>query len=280
MNERDARRKIIRQPLLFLAAALGLTWLFWIPAAVSRLSDPAAFVLVLHYAGGIAPLAVTLLFLFLLHRREERGDYWKRLAGFERIGPGWYAATLLFTPALTGLSIAVDLFAGGAGGMPEAAARFAGRPLAVVPFLLFTLVFGPLPEEAAWRGYALDRLQKNYSALTSSLVVGVAWTVWHLPPFFIEGSYQHGLGVGTIVFWLFLANLPAQSVIMTWIFNNTGKSTLSAVLFHFMVNLTGELFALSPRAEIFYTVLLYIAAATVTTIYGPLTLTGMANREL
>jgi len=55
--------------------------------------------------------------------------------------------------------------------------RFLQQPWMFIPFALFILVFGPLPEELAWRGYALDALQVKWNALTSSLILGVAWTV-------------------------------------------------------------------------------------------------------
>jgi membrane protease YdiL (CAAX protease family) len=130
-------------------------------------------------------------------------------------------------------------------------ARFLEQPLAVIPFAIFTLAFGPLPEEIAWRGYALDRLQTRWNALISSLILGTAWTVWHLPLFSIAGSYQNSL-VGSSSFWLFMLDKVPQSVVMTWIYNHNQRSTLSAVLLHFMVNFTGELFRLTEHAEFYY----------------------------
>jgi membrane protease YdiL (CAAX protease family) len=38
-------------------------------------------------------------------------------------------------------------------------------------------------EELGWRGIVLPELQKHYSALTTSLVIGVFWSLWHLPLF-------------------------------------------------------------------------------------------------
>jgi membrane protease YdiL (CAAX protease family) len=35
------------------------------------------------------------------------------------------------------------------------------------------LILGPLSEEIGWRGYALERLQTRWNALTSSLMVGL-----------------------------------------------------------------------------------------------------------
>jgi membrane protease YdiL (CAAX protease family) len=163
----------------------------------------------------------------------------------------------------------VDVLLGGAGPKLEAAERFVQQPWMFVPFAVFTLVFGPLPEELAWRGYALDGLQGKWSALTSSLILGVAWTVWHLPLFFIQGSYQYGLGLGTARFWLYMMDKVPQSVLMTWIYNNNRRSTLSAILFHFTVNLIGELFGLTLRAEAIYILLWIVAAVGVAVLWGP-----------
>jgi membrane protease YdiL (CAAX protease family) len=56
--------------------------------------------------------------------------------------------------------------------------------------------------------------------------------------------------VGTLAFWTYLIAMVFSTFVMTWIYNHTQRSTLSAILFHFMINFTGELFTLSPRAEI------------------------------
>ena len=131
------------------------------------------------------------------------------------------------------------------------------------------LLFGPLPEEMAWRGYVLDGLQARWNALIASLILGIAWTLWHLPLFLIEGSYQYGLGIGTPQFWLFVLGMVPQSILMTWIYNNNRRSTVTAVLFHFMINFVGELLALSLRAETIYVASWWIAALLVIAIWKP-----------
>jgi membrane protease YdiL (CAAX protease family) len=138
----------------------------------------------------------------------------------------------------------------------------------LVPFALSTLVFGPLPEEIGWRGYALDRLRAKFNALMSSLILGAAWALWHLPLFFIRGTYQSNLEIGSLSFWLFMVGMVPQSVLMTWIYDHSRRSTLSAVLFHFMINAVGELVALSARAELFQCLLWMAAAAGVVASWG------------
>jgi membrane protease YdiL (CAAX protease family) len=254
---------------LFFILTFIFSWLFWIIGVLLYESEPTTPVLVFHYIGGVIPPLMAILLIYWRHTPEEQREYWQRAIGFKRIGIKWYAVIFLTAPALAGLSVLLDVVAGGKGAVPEAAARFASNPLAIVPFAIFMLLFGPLPEELAWRGYALDQLQKRWSALSSSLFLGAMWTIWHIPLFFIPGSYQQGLGLGTLNFWLFMVDKIPLSILMTWVYNNNRRSTLSAVLFHFSVNFVGELFELTPRANLFYIILWILVAIAVTIYWGP-----------
>jgi membrane protease YdiL (CAAX protease family) len=225
--------------------------------------------LLLHYLGGLMPALVAVGLLYAQRVPQVRRDFWQRAVDFRRIGPTWYAVTLFTAPLLTALAVLLAAVLGAGGGEWEAAAQFVRQPLAILPFALFTLLFGPIPEELGWRGYALDGLQVRRNALASSLILGTVWTFWHLPLFFIEGTYQHGLGMGSVAFWLYMMDKVPQSILMTWIYNNNRRSTLSAILFHFAVNFAGELYALSRTAEIVYIALWILAALTVTILWGP-----------
>jgi membrane protease YdiL (CAAX protease family) len=93
------------------------------------------------------------------------------------------------------------------------------------------LIIGPLSEEIGWRGYALERLQTRWSALTSSLIVGLVWALWHLPLFMMVGTSQHESGV---LFIGFLMKLMASAILYTWLYNNTKQSLWSAILLHWL----------------------------------------------
>ena len=86
------------KPWLFFALTFGLTWLFWIPAALSGAAEPAFPILFLHYLGGLMPTLVAVALIHLRHSREVRRDYWQRVVGFKRVSGGWYAVILLTVP--------------------------------------------------------------------------------------------------------------------------------------------------------------------------------------
>jgi membrane protease YdiL (CAAX protease family) len=220
------------------------------------------------------PIAVAAGLAHLKHGPAFRRDFWRRVVDFRRIPLTWYGVIFLYAPLKSGLAAVIDVLLGGEGIAPENVTRLVEQPLLILPTLIFWLFFGPIPEEPGWRGYALDGLQARRSALSSSLIVGAVWSVWHLPLFFIQGTWQaEEVGLGTQRFWFFMLTILFESVLYTWIYNHTGRSTLAAILFHFMGNAFGQLFALSEGAEVYNFILAVVAVVGVVVIWGPKTLT-------
>lgn len=237
-------------PLPYFALALGLMALLSVPGVLLQGRLPRAVVLVLVYGGCLSPAAASLFLALRAPSRAFRADFLRRIVDFRRIPVRWYLFIGLFFPSATLVGALVDRLAGGSGLALEAAARLAVQPLMIVPTIGFWLLFGPLPEELGWRGYAVFGLRCRLNPLAASLVVGLAWLAWHLPLFFLQGSWQaEHLGLGTPAFWVWAGSLLAEAVLYTWLFEATSSSTLAAILFHFVGNATGELFGLSARGE-------------------------------
>lgn len=89
-------------------------------------------------------------------------------------------------------------------------------------------LIGPgLCEELGWRGFALPHLQQRYSALVGTLIIGVAWALWHWPNFFIA-SIPHP-------YWAFAAAVPmgmVASILYTWVYNSTKGSLFATIVLH------------------------------------------------
>jgi membrane protease YdiL (CAAX protease family) len=259
------------KPWLFFALTYGWSWIILIPAVAARLSVDQPVTNFLRVLSGIGPALSALLLLYTTCSVQCRREYWQRLTSFRRIKPHWLIVSL-FTPlALTLLSGVLDALLGGKGLQLESGLPEVTSPLAWIGFVAFILIFGPVPEEMGWRGYALDGLQGRRSALFSSLVLGLVWALWHLPLFFIEGTYQANLGILTDDFWIFILMMIPESVLITWAYNNTRRSTLSAVLFHFSINLTGEIFFASPTGTWINFGLWILAAGLIVFVTDPMT---------
>lgn len=179
----------------------------------------------------------------------------------------------MFIPAFVVLGgIGLNILFGGS--LPDF--KFLAGNWYLIPIALITgmLLGGPLEEEFGWRGFAIVNLQKKYSALTASMIVGVFWGAWHLPAFLIPWSTQHNLPVA-----LFLLHDIALAVLFTWIFNNTGGSVLLSMIAHAAFNLTITILPVLPSAAgsilplEFAIVLLYGIAIVILVIFGPKNLT-------
>lgn len=140
----------------------------------------------------------------------------------------------------------------------------------LVMFVFIFFLGGPFQEEWGWRGYALNRLQTRWSALTSSLFLGFVWGAWHTPLFFIPGTIQSQTPI-----WGFMILIITASILFTWIYNNTNQSILAVMLFHAMNNLTLVIIpTLQTTFGGLYLLLTSTAAALlVTLIWGAKTLT-------
>ncbi len=260
----------------YFVLTLGWSTVCW--AAVSlcgRAEHPPSSLLFL--LGGASPLIVAVALTSLRETRTTQRDFWIRVVDVRRIGWRWLCVALLFPPALLSLAILLDTVLGGVlpldAEQPQgwALALDADQPksfAAIMGVVFFTFWFGPLPEEIGWRGFALDRLQSRMSALTSSLLLGTIWALWHLPLFYVPGTYQYDVGLGTIRFWLFLVHFLPLSVLMTWIYNSTRRSTLSAVLVHFSGNLCVALLPTTERIAGFELLALFSTAVVITMVYG------------
>lgn len=69
--------------------------------------------------------------------------------------------------------------------------------------------------------------------------------------------------MGSQHFYLYMSSILFQCFIYTWIVNNTNRSILAAVFFHFSTNAFGELFELAPRVEIFDFLLLILVVGVI-----------------
>ena len=199
---------------------------------------------ILQYVGGAGPLVAALILIHFFETPTVQRDFWSRTFNPRRMPWRWTIVALLIHPTILFVAIAVDLALGGKMQFQTTNLTNLG---AIISLIFFVFVFGPLPEEMGWRGVGYDRLQRQMNALTASLILGIAWAAWHIPLFLIDGTFQNQLGFGSFRFWVFLLSNIPLTIIITWVYNHTKKSTLSAALVHFSGNIIGAVLTKTDR---------------------------------
>jgi membrane protease YdiL (CAAX protease family) len=135
---------------------------------------------------------------------------------------------------------------------------------------VFFMTFG---EELGLTGYAIDPMQRRYSALGTGLLLGLVWAGYHIPGFVISGYYAAGW-----IFWHAIYIVIVR-VLFVWIYNNSGKSLFSMALCHWTFGLFWSLWPQDnlQKAVPFYDPRITAAAAglyvlIVVFVWGPKTL--------
>jgi membrane protease YdiL (CAAX protease family) len=138
----------------------------------------------------------------------------------------WYVVAIALPLAVVGLTVGLNVALGAS--VPSLAG--VGSVTTVLMMFAVRLVNpgdGALGEEPGWRGVALPGLQSTLSPLVSTLILGVAVTVWHVPLLFLEdGLLQPSIIAG------FLLRSFAVTFWYTWLFNHTGGSVLMTIVSH------------------------------------------------
>ncbi|MBC5993220.1 type II CAAX endopeptidase family protein [Pontibacter cellulosilyticus] len=233
----------------FFGLSFLFSWAVW--GAMLALSLPADLMLPLLILGAFGP---TFAAVYLMHRYGNAAnirDFWTRVISFKKIGWEWYLVILSIFPAIYLLGYYIYSYFGGE--QPPVASLFSGLDsFSAILLFAFVMIFaGPVSEELGWRGYVLDPLQQKYGSAGGSLILGIFWILWHLPLFFIEGTSQHAKGFG-YQFWSWSFQLIMLSFVFTWIYNNTNRSILGAILLHLMANLAYPT-NLEPTGELIFT---------------------------
>jgi membrane protease YdiL (CAAX protease family) len=93
-------------------------------------------------------------------------------------------------------------------------------------------------EEIGWMGYAFPRMWSSNNALGASVLLGLLWSLWHLPVAnFLGVAVPHG-DYWLPFFLVFAMAMTAMRVLIGWLYVNT-KSLLLAQLMH--ISSTGSL---------------------------------------
>ncbi len=248
-NNTIENKSYIYKPTRFYIIVFALTWFFWALAIIFRKS-PALFIFML--LGLIMPASVAVVTVLSSKNAALKSDFKRKLLRFYRIKPLSLLLAIILFMSTGVISILISLFFGGSIEQLRFTEDFSFSISGVSSFLV--IILASIIEEVGWRGYGEDAVGSYHNWFTESIIFGCIWAAWHLPLFWIDGTYHYGLRqMGPIYMINFLVSTIPFDFIQTWVYVKNRRSMLATIIFHMFVNITQEKLAMTPETKIIQT---------------------------
>jgi len=124
------------------------------------------------------------------------------------------------------------------------------KPFYIAIISLPIMIVGGGLEEIGWRGFLQPRLEERFTPLLSTLSVGVIWSLWHLPLWFIVGTNQTNMN-----YFSFFISALSLSFLFAVVYEGT-NSIFMCILIHAFFNSCLEIFGWNNNLIANVTVLL------------------------
>lgn len=210
--------KLQRKPLLYVLFTFLITWVGWgFLAYQAHINYPAGSFInsTIHRIAGYSPMLVS---LFLMRKFFFRKNFLiSFFLGTIKNKIRYGIVILLFIMSLSvylifkksSQSIPIDIF---------------------LSTYCIQCIFGGGLEEIGWRGYLQPALESRLAILPAIIIIGILWSLWHLPLWINPGTYQEGTN-----FLLYTIHTLITALSLSAIFKLT-NSVLICILYHGWTN--------------------------------------------
>ncbi len=253
-------------PWRYLLLTFGISWILWALLALTQIDITTNLRVGLIYVlGGFGPTIGGIITVHTTQNLLKIRNFWQRVLEPRRIQPRWLLVILGLYPALTLLSFLIVTVVSGTPPDFSYLGELLRDPPLLIIIALSVVLIGPVSEELGWRGYLQDWLQERFSPLVTSLWMGFAWWLWHVPLVLVVGSDLYGSAIDATFVFGFLGTTILYSILFTWVYNHNERSVLAAILMHFSINLTANLLLVPP--EVFMVLLFLLIGVALLVIW-------------
>lgn len=251
------------KPVRFFTVTYLVSYAFWLAAAlVSKQPGGEAKFISLLIPGMMAPFLVALWLLLSSQSRTLWTSFKERLFNLRLIKPVYFFPGLLIIPAAILIATLISVVTGGDPTQFQLAEGFSFS-IGMAPTLL-VLILAASFEELGWRGYGVDSLAPRKNYFKATLRFGLLWACWHLPLFFITGTYQNEIAVENIWYAVnFVVGIVPLAFIVNWMYRLNRESITAVILLHFFINLAQEALNISQATKCIETGVLTVFAIVI-----------------
>ena len=237
--------RYIYKPVKFYVITFAFTWAFWLLAI---LFDEGTLLYLFMFLGLISPAVVAITTVATSKSKALKNDLKRKLVSFYRLKPLNIIFAIIVFAIIVVVSIAISLIFGGSPAQFSFTEDFSfsiGGASALLTILLASVI-----EEVGWRGYGEDSVAAYHNWFVESIIFGIVWSCWHLPLFWIPGTYQCGLReMGFVYMFNFLVSVVPLGFVTTWVYVKNNRSMLASIIFHLFVNTMQEKIAMTPETK-------------------------------
>lgn len=251
--------KYTYRPVRFYAIVFACTWFWWLFAI---LFNEGGTLYLGMFLGLISPAVIAIITVFSSKNKALKQDFKQKIIGFYRIKPKYIVIAVLTFALIVTASIGTSVLFGGSVEQFSFTEDFSfsiGGSSALLTILLASSI-----EELGWRGYGEDAVGAYHSWFMESIIFGCVWALWHVPLFFVAGTYQNGLKEMGMVYVLnFLISVIPLDFLQTWVYVKNNRSMLATVIFHLFINIMQEKINMTPETKCIETIFVVIAAVII-----------------
>jgi membrane protease YdiL (CAAX protease family) len=250
----------VYKPKRFYITVFATTWVFWLFAILFNdgLTNTLGMVL-----GGLCPATVAIITVFTSKSDALKKDFKRKIFNFWKLKPLYILAAVLLFSAIVACSILLSTAFGESLDQFSFTKDFSFTGVGVLSAFA-TIFLAAVLEEVGWRGYGEDSIAQYHSWFKESIIFGFVWALWHLPLFWIPGTYHYEIRQINVLYMLnFLISVAPMGFITTWVYVKNGRSMLASIIFHLFINIFQEKIAMTPETKIIETGVFCVASAII-----------------
>lgn len=233
-----------RKIIPFFVICFVWAWVLWLPFVLpstglyEMTETLSGLIMLAVMLGAFGPLIAAVILVYRSGGKQELKKYFKRCFNM-KINAKYYLLAVILSLGITAL-VHYTVNLSGIDQLPNnLVPSEIETPLyiLVIPYTLMLFFLGGGQEEFGWRGYVQDPLQDKYGVIKGSVIIGLMWSIWHLPLWFIQGE-----GHAYYSFFAFALYTTSWSVIIGIMYNLAGKKMMIPWIMHTLGNLSVPLF--------------------------------------